>query len=506
MDTTAKARYDLLSSDRSPFLERARDCAKLTIPTLLPPDGHSGSSKLPTPWQGLGARCVNTLAAKLLLALFPPSSPFFKLTITDFALQAMGAKRGDVETALGKVERAVTTEIETSACRPVLFEVLKHLIASGNALLYVPRTGAPRMFRLDRYVAKRDPMGNLLEIVTHETISPMELSPAERAKVVAGPELNGRLDPKKTLDLYTRVVKTPAGTWALSQEVAGVTLSTGTYAADRNPFRALRLVAVNNEDYGRGLVEEYLGDFQTLEALTQALTEGAAAAAKLLILVKPNGTTRKDDVAGAPNGAVRTGHADDVSVVQAEKYADFKVAQELRADIKEQLSFAFLLNTAIQRSAERVTAEEIRTMAQELESGLGGIYSNLSQELQLPLVSLLMDRMQDSGRIPKLPKQFVSPAITTGLDAIGRGADRSRLTSYISTLAQMDPQILQVIDQRELAARLAVSDGIDTAGLIKDQGTIDREAQQRQAQALAEKATPNLVNQAGAALQAGATT
>ncbi|WP_416142518.1 portal protein [Escherichia coli] len=47
-------------------------------------------------------------------------------------------------------------------------------------------------------------------------------------------------------------------------------------------------------------------------------------------------------------------------------------------------------NSAVQRTGERVTAEEIRYVASELEDTLGGVYSILSQELQLPLVRVLL--------------------------------------------------------------------------------------------------------------------
>ena len=53
---TCSALYSKLETSRDPFLERARECAELTIPTLLPKDGHSNASRLPTPWQGIGAR------------------------------------------------------------------------------------------------------------------------------------------------------------------------------------------------------------------------------------------------------------------------------------------------------------------------------------------------------------------------------------------------------------------------------------------------------------------
>jgi hypothetical protein len=84
-----REKYEQMDVDRTPFLDRARDCAKLTIPTLFPPNGHGRATKYPTPWQSMGARAVNNLAAKLLLALFPPNAPFFKLQIDDFTLQKL---------------------------------------------------------------------------------------------------------------------------------------------------------------------------------------------------------------------------------------------------------------------------------------------------------------------------------------------------------------------------------------------------------------------------------
>ena len=36
---TAKSRYDVLSSDRSHFLRKAEEAAKLTLPYLVRPEG-----------------------------------------------------------------------------------------------------------------------------------------------------------------------------------------------------------------------------------------------------------------------------------------------------------------------------------------------------------------------------------------------------------------------------------------------------------------------------------
>ena len=45
---------------------------------------------------------------------------------------------------------------------------------------------------------------------------------------------------------------------------------------------------VDGECYGRGRVEEFIGDLKSLEALSQALVEGSAAAAKVVFTVSPS--------------------------------------------------------------------------------------------------------------------------------------------------------------------------------------------------------------------------
>ena len=44
MKETAKQRYEKLQEDRQHYLDRARECSELTIPTLIPDDGFESSS------------------------------------------------------------------------------------------------------------------------------------------------------------------------------------------------------------------------------------------------------------------------------------------------------------------------------------------------------------------------------------------------------------------------------------------------------------------------------
>jgi hypothetical protein len=496
---TIAGEYSRLESDRNTYLERARTCALYTIPTLVPPTTKGGSVKYTTPYQGVGARGLNNLSSKLLLALFPPSQPFFRLSVDPTILEALGEAQGDTEDALSTIEKRVVSEVNSSTIRVHLFEGIKQLVVTGNVLFYFPpKSTALRVFRLDRYVTARDPMGNIVRIITKENIAAHVLDKNIREELKLDVNVSKDLDnDDEEVEVFTMIQLTAKGRWEVSQEVEGLTIeSTKTsYPKDKNPWLALRLISVDNEDYGRSYVEEYLGDLKSLEGLTKAIVESSAAAAKMLLFVNPNGTTRKRAVVEAKNLAVIEGVATDVTTLRTDKQGDFRVTMEVAKEITERLSYAFMLNSSIQRTGERVTAEEIRYMASELEDSLGGIYSVLAQELQMPLVNLLMTRMQRQGKIPALPKGMVKPTITTGMEALGRTSDLQKLDMFIQSSAQaLGAEVMAkylIVD--EYFKRRAAALQIDTKNLLNTKEEVEAKEQQAQAMQMAQAAIPNAV-------------
>lgn len=499
LQQSAKERYETLKQHREHFLDRGQECSELTIPSLLPPDGFHSSTDLYNPFQSVGARGVNNLASKLLLLLLPPNSPFFRLSIAGDAKKDLDQQKeikSEVEKSLATIEREVSSKIEQLALRVSVFEALKHLIVAGNVLTYLPKKGTMRVFPLTNFVCKRDASGNIIEIVIEETIHPTYLDGDTLDRISQFEDYK----PDEECDLYTHIYKLNDKEFYTCQEVKGIKIesSQGTYPIDSLPYQALRMVRVDNEDYGRGYVEEFLGDLKSLEGLSQALVESAAASSKVVFMVRPNSVTRKKDLANTRNGDIITGSADDVAVLQAQKQYDLQVVERSIAKLEERLSYAFLLNTAIQRDAERVTAQEIRYMAQQLETAMGGIYSLLSQEFQLPLVTILMKRMSQANEIPSLPKNSVKPTIITGVEALGRGNDLQKLREFvaeIANLAQVNPAIVQSINTQDLVKRIATGLGIDTEGLVKSDEELAQEQaaqedamQNQQMMQLAEKA------------------
>lgn len=502
-DGTCEAVYSRLEGDRHTILERARDASRLTIPTLVVDEGITDTHKLPTPYQSVGARGVNNMASALLLSLLPPNTPFFRLmmdqsVVNDLESQANGMEiRTDLDTALAKIERSVMQEIESKAYRVAVFEALKQLIVAGNVVIHLADDGQMRVIPLTRFVVKRDAMGKVMMLVIKETMAP-EMLPDAAAEIVAA---SGRLpNHEGGVSLFTCVKSLSEDRVMVYQEIAGqiVPDSMGEMSVDDCPYTVLRMNRVDGEDYGRGYVEQYIGDLKSLEGLMQSVVEGSAAAAKILFLVAPNGTTRIRKLAEAPNGAIVEGSANDVSVLQLNKTADLSTAYQVIGTLQDRLSYAFLLTDNAIRNAERVTAAEVRLVTQSIERQLGGIYSVLSQEFQMPLVKRIMANMSRSKRLPKLPNDLVHPTIITGVEALGRGNDLNRIDEFLVGIGQiLGPEILmQFVNFQEYMKRRAAALGIDVEGLIKTEEQIQQEQQQAQAQQMMAEMGPAMA-QAG---------
>lgn len=499
---TAAKRYAELEAERTQALNDAREASRLTLPSLMPPERGRRAAKRKTPSQSVGSRGVNNLAAKLLSALFPPDAPFFRHQVDPFTLKKMSSNpdlKTEIEKALGEVERAVMVEMETCGDSVQLFEGIKHLIVCGNVLLFVAKDGI-KVYHLDSYVVLRDPMGNCLEIVTQEHLAPETLPDEVQANIkVASSSGLG-----KTIPLYTHVYRKD-DKFHTYQEVMGVTVpnSVGTYALDKSPWLPLRMIKSDGDDYGGSYVMEYIGDLDSLNRLSKALVQGGAAAAKVVFLVDPNGATQAKTLARAENGDIVAGRQQDISTLQLDKYADFRFVSETANRIEDRLAYVFMLNSAVQRNGERITAEEIRYMAGELDDTLGGIYSLLARELQLPLVNRRIALMQQDSRLPHLPKKVVRPAIITGRSALGRGHDLNKLTLFLKALADaLGPEILKsTLRLDNFVKRLATAVGIDPEGLVKAYDEMMQEQQGQQMQALMERMGPEAMKQLGAAMQ-----
>jgi len=493
--------YNKMTGRRNSYVNRAIAAASVTIPSLFPPLGSKGHTDLRSPPQSTGAKAVNTLASKLLLALLPPNQPFARVTIDEADLGELSTEtKGEVELTLVGIEHLAHREIEEAQFQPTLYEVIKQLLVAGNSLLFSGEDGF-KQYRLDRYVIKRDGMGRPKTIIICEPIDQDDIPRHIRSAVVgasANPHSPGSTaDDEEEHKLYTRIER-HGNHWVVEQEIDGVLdpKARSTYPLDKCPYIPLRMIRVDGEDYGRSYVEEYIGDLKSLDVLSKALNEGTAAAARVLFLVRPNSTTKPSVLVEAPNGGFVHGQEQDVSVLQLEKQADFNTARQRMAEIKEDLSAAFLMNSSLTRSAERVTATEIRAMAQELETVLGGVYSLLSVELQLPLMLVVLGRLQRAGKLPTFPDNTLKPKVLTGVAALGRTQDLDKLRLLLELIAPLGEQVInENMEVDEYIARVTAALSIDAEGLIPTKAQKQARRDEQEAKELMQMLGPDVLAQ-----------
>ena len=481
----AKALFDKLAIDREPYIDRAEKCARYTIPRLFPRYGDDETTNFVTPYNSVGARGLNNLASKLLLTLMPPSQPFFRLGLdqeSSMTLEALGDSqvKDSIEYGLALMENSMMKYMEAMSLRPTLSEALRQLIVAGNALLFLPpKEGGIKCYSLRDFVVQRDGVGNIIQIIAKDTLARTSLPRAVLELLDDRPTGDFLSDVSKTVEIYTHTYRDNES-WKSYQEIDGKKIpnSDQSYPLDKLPWIPIRYTKVDGESYGRSFIEDYLGDLVTLEKLTQSINDLSMISAKVLFLVSPSCQTSIKALEKAKNGSFVRGRLEDVVPMQINKTSDLQVTMSTAGTIEQRLGFAFLLNSSVQRPQERVTAEEIRYVAGELEDTLGGVYSLLSNELQLPLVRCVFNQMQSNGSLPELPNLGVDiePTIITGVDALGRGHDLANLTQAMQLLANF-PEVMQSVNQSNLALRVFTAAHIDTTGLIKTPEELEAERQ-----------------------------
>ena len=494
----SREKFSKLDADRTSVLDRARECSKLTIPSVVTDSGHTESDDLDTPYQAVGSRLVHNLASKLLLTLLPPNTSFFRLLpdpeVVQLAQQQQQGGKDQLEKSLVTLEQEIMKQIEREALRVPIFESIKSLIISGNALLYKTQTGL-KSYKLANYVISRDFSGNPIEIICKEEVTKDTLPEDILQQIENDPTIQD----STRATIYTRAIK-KLGVWYEFQEVEGILVegSDVSYGDPKElPFIPLRWTSINGESYGRGLVEQYLGDFRSLEALYQLLLEASSVMARVIFGKRAGSTVDVDDINGAENGVCILGDLEqDITTLRVDKGSDLRVPMDMVQELTRRLEQAFLAASSATRDSERTTATEIRYMAADLEKSLGGVYSILSLELQRPLAYQLL--AQTKVDLSSLGIELV---IVTGVEALGRNVELDKIRQFNQLIQELgSPEIiLSRLNVGVYIAKIANSLGLDTSDLIKSDEQIQQEQQAAQQQALLQQGAGSMAQSAGAA-------
>lgn len=446
---TLRHRWDTLDADKSSLLSRCVQYARWTLPHLFP-DGNVQSNtagELETNNDGLGARGVNHLANKVVTTLFRPQGAFFRMNLgkkEKKQLEAMsqdgnGADAGqlisEIETALADGEQEAVEHLDMVAYRPTAINAVRLLIITGNSLMYQPEGRPSQVYNLRNYCVVRDVNGEVIEIMTRETKAFETFAPAVQNALRESKPNRDAYEDRTGVTIYTQIKLMDDGKFHVRQAADLIDLDIGDpmWPKATLPWIPLTWNLVNGEDYGRGLIEDYAGAFHSLTVLNDALLNMAAIMGDIKFLVRPASVVDVQALNESDSGSYHAGNEGDVTAIQLNKQNDAQFVYSMIDRYEKQIAQACLLHSALTRDAERVTAEEIRRDAHELELSHGGLYSRLAHQWQVPTANITLDQI-------KFPyEQFgIKIQIITGMDSLSRQGELDNIRMFIGDMSLLD--------------------------------------------------------------------
>lgn len=491
----ASQAWTALDGRRQAFLTRMERCASMTLPTLLLPQGHNFEADDVThDYQSIGAQATNHLVNKLMLAMFAPSRPFAKLQAgkrTKEQLAQMRLTQVQLDDILAAGERDAVRQLDAKAQRPILYQAFRHLVVLGNVLL-VLNPDHLRAMGLRTWCIKRNARGQMQELVIRERILFDELD----ASIQELPMLK-RYTGETEVEHYRWIKRVKGGRYTMTQWINETLLPqefNGRWTEEACPYRVITWNLADEANYGNGLVEEYRGDFEALSAMAESIVDGAILGTEFRWGVNPTGLTSVDDLQNSVNGDALPAAKDDVHVIQSGNTQALVTAQNISAAYEQRIARGFLMGSAVIRDAERVTQEEVRLTANELETAYGGVYSTLAASLQLPVARWLFNSIDLN-----LAGSDIEITILTGLDALSRGGDLENFRMAMADLAQiaaLPPALQERLRYNDIAGFIGQGRGVDLKQFLL---TDEEVADNRQAQA-AERVAEETVTAGGQAL------
>lgn len=496
MRHTAKSRFETGMAESYAILEAARECAALTDPSVLPPDGQATTDSLPESYQSIGSYAVLNMVGRMLAGLYPPGFPWFQLNLRPeiaFNQELDPKEILGMNQLLMLMEMQVQATLETSGLSPndnsmpagfltQKVKSLRQLIVTGDTLERLDDDFQIRVYRRDQYVTKRDSRGAVLYHVTSEKIDPLSLTPDQFDKTgLKLADLEKMTAGERMQSLYTSVDWQPRSRrWVIEQYVNDAKIHEQEETVSQ--YFATPFKLAPDEDYGRGHVEMNRANLRGLNTLESRRLDILAIMSKVVPVIDHGSPTNESDLTlgtGVPIRAkVREGKIQDIGFLGYGNIAEHQsLIQGIEMKTRE-LAQAFLVESASSRDAERVTAFERRRNALELNAATGGVYPSISDSQHLPMLRRAIHVLSEKKLLPKVPPEMYELRSLTGLTAIVRDQKAESLLEYAQVAQALGPEALQRIDPAVLLQVYAQYRSIYEPGLTKSDAQLERERQQ----------------------------
>ena len=201
---TAAGEWTRLDGLRAGMMSRLERLSQLSIPWVLPPDNYdSRTDQLTNGHSSLGCQVATHLVNKLMLALFAPSRPYFRLDMPrkdkQKLIETLGIEEDVITDTLAVGEQEALQQLENAGRRSTLFTLLAHLVTVGTVLMDLSEDDI-NCIGIRDFVVRRNPRGKVVTIIIREKYLFDELDPdAQDAYLKVFPSTQ----PEAEVKLYT---------------------------------------------------------------------------------------------------------------------------------------------------------------------------------------------------------------------------------------------------------------------------------------------------------------
>lgn len=497
-----KHRWEKLDLKKSSLIRLCEEYSQWTLPYVFP-RLNVENVELQIAKDSIGAQAVNHLSNKLISVLFPPQHLFFRLSpgakvreqiTAALSAMAQGVAEDDVnaqvskallqvEQRLASIEKQALEKMDMVAYRPAAVNAAKLLIITGNAMMYHPPDSPAIVYNVRNFCVVRDASGQVIEGMTKECKAFETFSPDVQAQIRTSKNKDGKdYGDYDMVDIYTQFRLGDDGRFHVYQQADQVLLDTSGafYTKDKLPWIVLTWNLIHGEDYGRGLVADFAGAFHAINVLSASLQNLAGIMGDIKFFVDPQSMIDVPLLNASPPGSYHAGRPDQVGTAQINKGADAQFIAGMIERYERQIAQAFLLHSQLTRDAERVTAEEIRRDADELETSNGGVYSRQANTWQRPTAFILLDQIEFDGM-----EYGIVPQIITGMDSLSRASELDNLRMFFADFGMLQAvpeDVRAVFDYPSLAKVFGTARSVDYQQFTKTNEQLAQEARAREEQ------------------------
>ncbi len=525
---TIRAQFAADNAERSLSLDIARECSRLTDPTVLPYTDDYATRRdentdriLPQNYQSLGSEGTITLEGKMLTGLYPPGLPWVKQSLSAEVMadpnipdETKQALMHDlmlqdliILSAIEANNTAAENNLQINSFRTTKRAVLSQLIITGDVLERMHDDYRIQKFGREQYVTCRDACGDVMYHITCERKDPLRLDPEQFAKTgLKYEDLKDVHVAKRMKELYTNVEFQPrTKKWVIKQELNDRIINESE--EEVSPYFSTFFKLQGN--YGRGLVELHLGDLSSYDEGCLRLLDYMEMCSKFYTVLDTASALRERDFA-KPTGSVFRGRVvggviQDAGIFKIEKLADFKVCAEVMDRIANRLGKVFLSASNAVRDSERTTAYEVaQATIAELEGALGGAYAPIESFQHKPLIHRTTWQLRRDKRLPLLDdasKKAIKIETLTGISALADLRRADELRNLVVDAQTLGDAGIAKLNTGVILDAIARYRRINEPGAIKSNEQVAQERQEAIAAAAQVAANEKGIDVAGNVIQ-----